>query len=510
VLRFEPAELDLGEMTAEVQKSGVMKFINIGDQPLKITALKAGCGCTTARAPSEPIPVGGSTEIQVTLRPGPKQGTTLRKHVDVYLEGAPPVRFHLTGQVAEVVTIVPDILTPVLDDPASGRITLQSIDNQPFRITGSTPDVVGDLPQEAQPSHVVHIDWNRWVDAGQPVKVSLKTDHPRMATTSVIVRRVALTGEAGKSAQAAGQDRASRAAAVADQQAAARRAARAERAAQSGGAPMAEFNPPISSETAALIAAARRGSAAEITAALSKGAKLDEQDAATGRSALLWAAKSGNREALEALLKAGANTSVTERSGKAALAVAAEAGCAECVKLLIAAGADVNHRDQIQGTALLWAAGFGSPEAVRELLRGGADASLADTNGLTPLLWAAGVGEVGAVEALLDAKADVAAADHIDGDNALMRAARSGKVESLALLVARGAAVNEKNRRGATALHLAAGRGTLEKVRVLLEAKADPGVRNDEGRTALELAKARTDPEGKAIAAHLESLASTK
>lgn len=501
VIRFEPVELDLGELTAEVPKSGVMKFVNISDKPVRISGLKAGCGCTTARAPTEPIPVGGSVEIPVTLRPGPSQGVKVRKHVDVHIEDEPTVRFYLHGTVAEVLAIAPDILSPVVDDPASGRITIRSVDGVPFRLLGATPAIIGDLQAEPLTEHVVHVDWDRWAEASRPVKVTFRTDHPRMSGVSAMIRR--LPGSAGSPERAERPTREE----LTERQAAARRATAEDRAARAANAvPSASLHP----STSALLAAARRGDTSGIAEALAQGAKIDDAEPATGRNALILAAKASRPEVVQALLKAGARHDVAERNGKSPLTVAAEAGAVEVVRLLLAAGADVNHRDQIQGTALLWAAGLGNAETVRTLLAAKADPTLADVNGLTPLLWAAAVGQPESVAALLEAKVDMNVADRIDGDDALMRAARSGKAESVRLLLQHGARTDARNKHGATALHLAASRGTAEKVRMLVEAKADPKARNGEGLSALELAQGRHDAEGQAIAAYLETLVASR
>jgi ankyrin repeat protein len=86
-----------------------------------------------------------------------------------------------------------------------------------------------------------------------------------------------------------------------------------------------------------------------------------------------------------------------------------------------------------------------------------------------------------------------------------MRAARSGKPDSLKMLIAAGADVNVVNKQGLTPLLVAAQSGTPEKVRMLLDAKANRDAKGPLGKNALEIAKARSDDNGKAIAAMLEA-----
>ena len=46
-IRFEPEVLNLGEMSAEVAKTGTIKVVNVLDVPVTITKIVPGCGCTT-------------------------------------------------------------------------------------------------------------------------------------------------------------------------------------------------------------------------------------------------------------------------------------------------------------------------------------------------------------------------------------------------------------------------------------------------------------------------------
>ncbi len=52
----------------------VFKFTNNGEAPLIIENARASCGCTVPNYPKEPIPVGGSGEIQVRFDSKGKPG----------------------------------------------------------------------------------------------------------------------------------------------------------------------------------------------------------------------------------------------------------------------------------------------------------------------------------------------------------------------------------------------------------------------------------------------------
>jgi ankyrin repeat protein len=71
---------------------------------------------------------------------------------------------------------------------------------------------------------------------------------------------------------------------------------------------------------------------------LARGAAVDQKDAG-GRTALLWAARSGRVDVARALLQAGAKIDVADGTGRTPLTHAAEKGHANIVAVLSALGA---------------------------------------------------------------------------------------------------------------------------------------------------------------------------
>ena len=64
-IKFEETEFDFGTVDQGEKVTHVYKFANTGNEPLIISNAKGSCGCTVPNWPKEPIPVGGSGEIQV-------------------------------------------------------------------------------------------------------------------------------------------------------------------------------------------------------------------------------------------------------------------------------------------------------------------------------------------------------------------------------------------------------------------------------------------------------------
>lgn len=182
---------------------------------------------------------------------------------------------------------------------------------------------------------------------------------------------------------------------------------------------------PTAAETAAykgLLLAAAKGDAAEIARLAASGANLNARDG-YGRTPLHLATFGRHRNAIAALVKAGADINakehdrydaltiaavandaptlkvlldlgasakqVTSRYDGTALIAAAHLGHAEVVKLLIGAGAPLDHVNNLGWTAVIESIvlGDGGPrhtETLRALVRAGANVNLADRNGATP------------------------------------------------------------------------------------------------------------------------------
>ena len=166
-------------MTADVAKTGTVRIVNTSDSPVTITKAVPGCGCTTLGWPKEPIAPGASADVDITLKPGPKQGVTLRKRVTFQLDGQPSQILQVQGNVAEYVSVKPDILPArVEEEPLSSDIVLASVDGTPFTITSTNPDVMSGLSTEPALVQTVQLDWAAWEEAGRPVKVAFMLDHP--------------------------------------------------------------------------------------------------------------------------------------------------------------------------------------------------------------------------------------------------------------------------------------------------------------------------------------------
>ncbi|MFM7807083.1 MAG: ankyrin repeat domain-containing protein, partial [Planctomycetota bacterium] len=347
--------LDLGEMVVDTAKTGKVKITNISDKPVTIAKAITSCGCTTAGTPKDPIPPGGSAEVEISLKPGPKPGIPLSKRVTFQIDGHAPAMLTVQGKVPAYITMTPDMLeAPAEGKTSEGAINMKSVDGTPFKITAVVPPIISDVPADAKAEHNLHVDWKAWDETGKTIKLTISTDHPKVPSLSCLIRR-----PAGASADPK--------------------------------APMAPS--PAERAASALVTAARAGDIDRVKKALDEGSNVNAPDSAGGRTALHWAAKEGHVAVVQLLLSKGAEVNVKDRAGKSPLCIAAENGKADVRKVLLDAKSDVNMTDRMGDTPLVWSAALGTPETVTLLIDSGANVNVVDKNGLTPLLWAASTGD---------------------------------------------------------------------------------------------------------------------
>ena len=179
-------------------------------------------------------------------------------------------------------------------------------------------------------------------------------------------------------------------------------------------------------------------------------------DVVYGVTSLALAAVNGSAAMIEQLLNAGANANTALPTGETVLMTAARSGNVDAVAALLAHGADVSAREpSSEQTALMWAAAEDHSEVVGALLARGADVHAKSKGTFTPMLFAARKGALDTAKVLLSYGANVDDTAR-DGSAALLLATVFGHTSVAALLLDNGADPNA-DAAGFTALHWAAG-----------------------------------------------------
>ena len=237
-------------------------------------------------------------------------------------------------------------------------------------------------------------------------------------------------------------------------------------------------------------------------------------------TALMITCRKGNMDAINALLKAGADPSIIDANGASCLHHASDGDCRkEVLQTLIDCGVDVNIKSKKNETVLMIACQKGNTDAIDALLNAGADPKSIDANGAsclhyasdgdcrkevlqklidcgadvnikskenrTALMIACLNGNIDAINVLLNAKADTNIFD--SNGNTWLHWAIFGDCskEVLQAIINRGANVNATGKDNPTALMGACQRGNIDAIDILLHAGADPNFVAADGRTLL-------------------------
>ncbi len=216
-----------------------------------------------------------------------------------------------------------------------------------------------------------------------------------------------------------------------------------------------------------------------------------------GFAPLTLAVMSGQKEAVQALINAGANVNIKSNRGSTPLMIAFKTRQTELAKTLIENGADVNIRDNRGEIALMAAASIGQKDIFEMILAKGANLNAKDRLGRTALHYAMANKQYDFGRAILnkmiqgfeDNKETLINPFQNENESTLLHAAAAcGDAESLKFLIDKRIGVNIANKNGDTALHFAAQNGHLECVKMLIKNGASLNAENNYKNTPLNLA----------------------
>lgn len=208
-----------------------------------------------------------------------------------------------------------------------------------------------------------------------------------------------------------------------------------------------------------------------------------------GLTALMAAAKAGDREMLIWLKAQGVPLNLRDSDGDNALIQAATAGQFDTLKFLAEQGLDLKQNNARYGTLLTSAVKSGNLELVKWLVeQQGADIKVVSPFGWTALHFAAYGNHEAIVRYLLGRGADPLSVAE-DNTNVLMLAAGKGRLELVQWLRQQARFnLEQRDQDGMSALQHAVSEGQLETVRYLIEAGTNPWVKTHKQENLLMLA----------------------
>lgn len=163
------------------------------------------------------------------------------------------------------------------------------------------------------------------------------------------------------------------------------------------------------------------------------------------------------------LLQRGMDVNTSDRMGNTLLMLAARNGDIQTLELLLRNNANVLKNNAYMDTALMLASLQGCLQCVTALVEAGAEI---DPDGWTPLIYAAFQGHAGVVRFLLTLDIDVDAQSDT-GFTALMAASRHNHLEVVKILLEHDADSSLTNQDNLTALDMAIKAGHSEMVTIL-------------------------------------------
>ena len=199
----------------------------------------------------------------------------------------------------------------------------------------------------------------------------------------------------------------------------------------------------------------------------------------------MWAGSAGSTQAIDILLRAGANVNSHDFEGLTTLHCSASRGHAMSLKaILMEKDIEIDATDTNGCSALFYAVTLGHVECTEALIQSGALINRQDMKGRTPAHCAAAKGILKSLKTLKNFGADLWIKNK-RGDYPLHESVHSGEKEVISwLLNQKPESVNSTNNEGRTLLHLAALYDKIEICKVLMDQGAfvNPIMRNSKGQ----------------------------
>jgi ankyrin repeat protein len=213
--------------------------------------------------------------------------------------------------------------------------------------------------------------------------------------------------------------------------------------------------------TSLLFSAVKNDDLAGIKSLLKKGANINAQEIATGYTLPIYAVKFNRIKALRSLIIQGVDLTKVTLEGQTALHFATKMGNLEAIEVLLAAGLDPTIKDKN---------GLRAADYMKKSMKSAAPIMAANYQDMNKaLIDFTGLGSLEAVEyalqkgAKIDFKDDVT----IEGDTALMIAIKSQDLPMVSFLLNQGASLSIKNKRGKSPRDLALMTGNSQLIAIL-------------------------------------------
>ena len=365
VLTYSPQRFDFGDIGRGDTKTGTVTITNTSDKPIRIVRTFSTCGCTVPYTPKDPIEPGKSVEVDIKFtgkNDGPS-GSVVRFYFENQ-EG--DVQVAVKAYVKPALEVEPKLFTvqPKEDEP----MIIRSTDGEPFVIFAADPPVLEGIDEEPRTEHTLMLSASAMKKFDNRIRsIRLYVKHPR--TNSIILK----SKQFETSAQMKQLYEWARGNGEIDD---------IEKIIEAG----ADINGPDHRGMTALMFAALGKNTERMRLLMEYGADI-HATRNDGSTALIDASKSphGVVDSVALLLEAGADVNIVDRFNRSALFWAARSGDAARINALIEAGAELEIRGPFEETPLMSAARSTKLENIQALVEAGADLNAVDAKQMTAL-----------------------------------------------------------------------------------------------------------------------------
>jgi len=192
-IKFKDTLYDFGEVSPSADNKGQFEFTNVGEGLLKITKVGKCCGVKTKLDKMEYAP-GESGILQVEWTSGPFE-TEFQRKLTVYSNDRsnPEVTLSIKAKTVLKIAWEPKRLKLFLDEDNAGcpKITIDSIDDQPFSVTDfkSTADcITADFDPTTEAKEIVlepKVDMDK-LQKNLKGRIYISLNHPQGKNATIV------------------------------------------------------------------------------------------------------------------------------------------------------------------------------------------------------------------------------------------------------------------------------------------------------------------------------------
>lgn len=110
-------DFDFGRVVGTNDVNHAFRIVNDGDEPLNITRIHAGCGCTETKLQSDTIPAHSATELSITFKTSGRIGPQRKS---IYIHSNDPINPIICLVMSGNIVMPRGALTMPVPDPALG------------------------------------------------------------------------------------------------------------------------------------------------------------------------------------------------------------------------------------------------------------------------------------------------------------------------------------------------------------------------------------------------------